>query len=126
MKNFLSISQQPSGASQELLVPERHAAVQDATEFPSNEALLTALVARFADRWPVIESPAEALKKTLLTLKAAEQEFGFSRVSFWRFRKRHRIHLLPGRRVSTEDILAGFSADRAGQRRMPLGREGLK
>jgi hypothetical protein len=126
MENFLSISQQPSDASQEALVPERHAAIQDATELPSNGALLTALVARLADRWPVIESPAEALKKTLLTLKAAESEFGFSRVSFWRFRKRHRIHLLPGRRVSIEDILAGFSADRAGQRRMPLGREGLR
>ena len=120
------ISQQPSSASREALVPERHTAIQDATELPSNGALLAALVARLADRWPVIESPAEALKKTLLTLKAAESEFGFSRVSFWRFRKRHRIHLLPGRRVSIEDILAGFSADRAGQRRMPLGREGLK
>lgn len=66
----------------------------------------------------VKETPAQLLNKNLVSIKVAEADFGFSRVSFWRFRKRHRIHLLPGRRVCIDDILAAFSAERIGRRRV--------
>jgi hypothetical protein len=52
-----------------------------------------------------------------LSLERAESMVGFSRTTFWRFRKRHRIQLLTGRRICVADIIAGFEAERNGQRR---------
>ncbi len=66
---------------------------------------------------PDLETRIKMHQKALLSLRQAQSEFGFSRASFWRFRKRHRICLLPGRRVSAEDILSSFDAERAGRRR---------
>jgi hypothetical protein len=66
-----------------------------------------------------MEDKSENLKRALLNLSTAEAQFGFSRASFWRFRKRHRIHLLPGRRVNIDDIIEAFDAERAGLRRPP-------
>jgi hypothetical protein len=82
------------------------------------DAFLSAIAAQIADRISSVSGSAATLRRNLVALKTAEVEFGFSRVSFWRFRKRHRIRLLPGRRVNLEDILAAFEAERSGQRRL--------
>jgi hypothetical protein len=53
----------------------------------------------------------------LLPLKRAQAAFGFTRTSFWRFRIKHRIRLLPGRQINIDDVIAGLQAERRGQRR---------
>jgi hypothetical protein len=97
--------------------PTQPAQEQDVHAIQSHQIFLDDLALYLAGRLPVTETPAARLNRTLLPLATAEAEFGFSRVSFWRFRKRHRIRLLPGRRISVEDILAGFAAERLGRRR---------
>jgi hypothetical protein len=57
------------------------------------------------------------LREHTITLAAAEAMSGLSRTTFWRFRKRHRIRLLTGRRICAADIISGFEAERRGTRR---------
>lgn len=56
-------------------------------------------------------------KQTVVPLCHAQKAFGFSRTGFWRFRNRHGIEVLSGWRVNITDIIAGFEAERHGQRR---------
>jgi hypothetical protein len=65
-----------------------------------------------------VEGAIAELKVRLLNLRSAENAFGFSRTAFWRFRKRHRIRLLPNGRVCIDDVFAGLEAERRGQRRI--------
>jgi hypothetical protein len=58
------------------------------------------------------------LELNLIPLDEAERHVGLSRTAFWRFRKRHRIHVLPGRRVNVDDIIDAFAAERGGKRRL--------
>ena len=63
---------------------------------------------------------AEALGRLqfeLISLEEAERQIGLSRTAFWRFRKRHRVRVLPGRRVNVDDIIDAFTAERGGKRR---------
>lgn len=55
-----------------------------------------------------------------LPLRIAESEFGFSRASSWRHRKRHGLRALHGRRVNRGDIPGGFETERNGRRKMPV------
>lgn len=48
----------------------------------------------------------------LLTVSAAQAAFGFSESTFLRFRQRHRIQVLPGKRIHTDDIIAGLDRER--------------
>lgn len=61
---------------------------------------------------------ARSLTARLVSIESARVQFGMSRAAFWRFRKRHRIALLPGRRVYIDDIVEAFEAQRCGRRRM--------
>ena len=61
---------------------------------------------------------ARSLTARLVSIESARLQFGMSRAAFWRFRKRHRIALLPGHRVYIDDIVEAFEAQRCGRRRM--------
>ncbi len=50
--------------------------------------------------------------ETIVKLGRAAELFGLSRTSFFRFRRKHRIATLPGRKVSLSLVVAGFEAER--------------
>lgn len=50
--------------------------------------------------------------ETIVRLVDAQSMFGFSRTSFFRFRRAHHIASLPGGRVSLIDIVRGFEEER--------------
>ncbi len=52
-----------------------------------------------------------------LPIRAATEALSFSRTTFWRFRKKHRIAVLTGRQVSVVDLWEGIAAERRGERR---------
>lgn len=55
---------------------------------------------------------AEEYVAKLLTVSAAQAAFGFSESTFLRFRQRHRIQLLPGKRVHIDDVIAALDRER--------------
>ena len=48
----------------------------------------------------------------LLTVSEAQAAFGFSESTFLRFRQRHRIQLLSGKRVHVDDVIAALDRER--------------
>lgn len=63
---------------------------------------------------PSLGAPSDLAQKleTIGTLKSAAKLFGFSRTSFFRFRRKHRILKLPGNQVSMKAIVTGLEAER--------------
>lgn len=59
----------------------------------------------------------DEVTQDLVPLREIETVFGLGRTTFWRFRKRHHIEVLPGRRVSMADVIDAFAAERKGLRR---------
>lgn len=50
--------------------------------------------------------------ETIVPLEAAAKFFGFSRTSFFRFRRRHRLRKLPGNKVSMSAIVISLESER--------------
>ena len=48
----------------------------------------------------------------LLPVAEAQVAFKFSESTFLRFRQRHKIQVLPGKRIHIDDIIAGLDRDR--------------
>jgi hypothetical protein len=48
----------------------------------------------------------------MLTVSAAVSAFGFSTSTFMRLRRRHKIQILPGRKVHVDDIIAALERER--------------
>lgn len=67
---------------------------------------------------PKAWAAAHETTERLVSIEVARAHFGLSRASFWRFRKRHRIRVLPGRRVDIADIVEAYEAERRGKRRL--------
>ena len=63
-----------------------------------------------------LPSLAPEYSEDLLTLRQAEALFKMSRNTLDRFRRRHGIKLLTGKKVHKGDIIAGFEAERKGRR----------
>lgn len=59
-----------------------------------------------------LPSYVAAYVKSQVALDDAQELFGFSRTSFFRFRRRHAIATLPGRKISLADIVAAFESER--------------
>jgi hypothetical protein len=48
----------------------------------------------------------------LLTVSEAQAAFKLSESTFLRFRQRHKIQVLPGKRIHIDDIIAAMDRDR--------------
>ena len=48
----------------------------------------------------------------LLTVSEAQSAFKFSESTFLRFRQRHKIQVLPGKRIHVDDVIAGLDRER--------------
>lgn len=57
-------------------------------------------------------SDLPAFLETIVKLERAAALFSLSRTSFFRFRRKHGIATLPGRKVSLALVVAGFEAER--------------
>jgi len=66
---------------------------------------------------PDVWDQAGPLTSRLVPIESACAQLGLSRSTFWRFRKRHRIKVLPGHRIYIDDIVEAFEAERRGCRR---------
>lgn len=56
---------------------------------------------------------ADEYAAKLVTATEAAKRFKMDRATFWRFRKRHHIRLLTGRRVHLDDVVRGFESERS-------------
>lgn len=64
---------------------------------------------------PNISSGSTPRFPTLLRLEPAAVLIGVSRTSFWRFRRKHKIRLVVGRRVSVEDIRRALEQEQSAE-----------
>lgn len=48
----------------------------------------------------------------LLPISDAAKKYGMSKTAFWRFRRRHKLATLPGRRVHEDDVIAAMNRER--------------